>query len=81
MPLQMYDIFLDYARKIRTISHIIWTYLDTSGQKWTMVSATVVTLHRNSKAGKFRLPLEGKFAALKGKQKDPLTATTIAPLC
>ena len=63
----MYDIFLDYARNFITNSHIIWTYLDISGQKWTMVSGTVVTLHRNSKAGKFRLSLEGKFAGLKGK--------------
>ena len=71
MPLQMYDIFLDYARKIRTISHIIWTYLDTSGQKWTMISGTVVTLHCVLKTGKIRLPLEEKFAALKGNKRTP----------
>ena len=28
--------------------HIIWTYLDISGQKWTMAPATVVPLHRQS---------------------------------
>ena len=43
-----YDIILEYPRKIRTFSHIIWTYLDTTGQKWTAALATVVTLHRQS---------------------------------
>ena len=46
--LQRYEKIMRYARKFRTFSHIIWTYLDTSGQKWTAALATVVTLHRQS---------------------------------
>ena len=47
-----YDIFTTFTRNVTTnfrlFSGLIWTYLDISGQKWTMAPATVVPLHRQS---------------------------------
>ena len=65
---------MTYARKVTTIFHIIWTYLDTSGQKWTTAPATVVTLHRQSgttaKRGKIYSSAEGKLP-LSGAAEKP----------
>ena len=62
MSRQISDYFMD-------LSGLIWTYLDISGQKWTMAPATVVSLHRQSgttrrrgriySSAKEKLPLSG----------------------
>ena len=74
ITLQRYDIFAKYPRKYTTIYHIIWTYLDTSGQKWTTAPATVVPLHRQSgttsRRGKIYSSAEEDFP-LSGAVKDP----------
>jgi hypothetical protein len=77
ITLQRYDIFSKYPRKYTTIYHIIWTYLDTSGQKWTTAPATVVPLHRQSgttsRRGKIYSSAEEDFP-LSGAVKDPPTS-------
>ena len=74
ITLQRYEKTMTYARKVTTIFHIIWTYLDTSGQKWTTAPATVVTLHRQSgttsRRGKIYSSAEEDFP-LGGAVKDP----------
>ena len=76
ITLQRYEKTMTYARKVTTIFHIIWTYLDISGQKWTMAPATVVPLHRQSGTTRRRDRIYSSAKEkmpLSGAAKDPPT--------